>query len=387
MAKWIGQQTWDGRNVKVVETVPAVRDAEWKNEFWVDPERNFTVVRRRNLMRWRGQDEWTAIYEVDSTKHSQVAPGIWLPGQVRTQNHQLVATGVNSEWTVNEPIPESRFHLEFPDGIRVQGLRKVLLADLKKSTNYFVAPVTTDLQRHLLHSSDVVAYATLDATAFIDLHTEKIHTDRFDFAGFCQALRTVRGQVGTGTLQISVDYGNLLPEGFAPRFIKRALTGLAREAGFEEVQLHERHHGGQSTWRGLDADGATSSAEKAQGSASIQIYPVITPLSRFLLGDVDCLIEIAGPVPLDSKLLTDSQELQIRIADAKLDLQDKETVLLLAYMQKPPVGNNLDDFIDLPQTKKGAEIHQRAVALLKDIGFQEVRITLDINGSRFSSEY
>ena len=36
--------------------------------------------------------------------------------------------------------------------------------------------------------------------------------------------------------------------GFLPKY-----DGLAREAGFEEVQVYERHHGAQYTWKGLDA--------------------------------------------------------------------------------------------------------------------------------------
>ena len=73
-------------------------------------------------------------------------------------------------------------------------------------------------------------------------------------------------------------------------------------------------------------------------------------------------------------------------AHARLDLAQKTSVSLIAAMERPNEVER-DDLHDLPQVKQGAEFHRPAVALLKDLGFREVRIQLQIGGTNFQSTY
>jgi hypothetical protein len=131
---------WEGRPVIVVETTPS----EWNDErerrgthrFWIDPARNFVIVRRAALVNHGPEHEWMEFGRIESYEHEEVEPGIWLPKRVRSESFGVPITpdieprlmlrieATNRDWRVNAEIPDSRFELEFPPGVRVTDRRE-----------------------------------------------------------------------------------------------------------------------------------------------------------------------------------------------------------------------------------------------------------------------
>ena len=104
-----------------------------------------------------------------------------------------------------------------------------------------------------------------------------------------------------------------------------------------------------------------------------------TRLGQFLAGDVDCYIDIPGPLSLDARhVLSDANKAVLREAIGRIDVPDDATVRLHVHVQKP---EDSDTFYDLPQVKKDSEFHRDAVDFLRWLGFDQVTIGVDIRSS------
>jgi hypothetical protein len=123
------QETWEERPVVVVETAPLRNRHEYKTQFWVDPSRGFTVVRRRTFVRYADDRPWHPQLDCDSLDHKEVSPGIWLPQRIESKAFSVPAQepeplalvvetrGHFSDWRANEEIPDGTFRLRFPTGV------------------------------------------------------------------------------------------------------------------------------------------------------------------------------------------------------------------------------------------------------------------------------
>lgn len=119
-----GTTSWDGRQVLVVETAPVESDdRHYKQEYLIDPDRDFTIVRYSLLRRLAGTDEWEVNNRNESHDHSRV-DGVWLPSHTIQQIGGFMENSVpvtrsegrHRDWKVNADIPEDRFRLEIPVG-------------------------------------------------------------------------------------------------------------------------------------------------------------------------------------------------------------------------------------------------------------------------------
>jgi beta-lactamase regulating signal transducer with metallopeptidase domain len=121
--KLIGNEEWEDRPVIVIEAPPVIvrDDYIYKQQFWIDVDRGFTVVRRQSHVQ-RGKDKpWGLHYQVDATEHREVQPGFWLPSVVEISNYLVGETGQDfqvshdhiraTEWKLNEELDSSRFAL------------------------------------------------------------------------------------------------------------------------------------------------------------------------------------------------------------------------------------------------------------------------------------
>ncbi|MCO6045324.1 M56 family metallopeptidase [Aeoliella sp. ICT_H6.2] len=118
-----GKKEWDGRSLVVVDVEPVrVRDDYvYKQQFWVDPERNYLVVRRFSHVQ-RGEGlPWGLHLQIDLSSVQEVSPGIWLPFQVDKWNYHVTEVGQGhlvsrehvavSQWKANAPIAPERLKL------------------------------------------------------------------------------------------------------------------------------------------------------------------------------------------------------------------------------------------------------------------------------------
>lgn len=122
-----GSQTWDGREVIVLQKMRTdTEKASRKTEIWIDPELQFTVVRRRQLKRAEQSGNWEVEWTRDSHDHHKLADRVWLPKRASFKIYASPGTTnieseyVFTDWRINEEIDQGRLGLEFPEGIRVR---------------------------------------------------------------------------------------------------------------------------------------------------------------------------------------------------------------------------------------------------------------------------
>ena len=268
----------------------------------------------------------------------------------------------------------------------VAGPIRALKAEIKVSQNFFVVPVNTEFQKWRLQSQDIVAFASIDGMSFIDLNSGTIDTNRFDFKALRKTLRSVREKCGRGTLKVEIDFGIVVRRPEVDTFVEGALARMGKDAGFENVEFikswsNEDAH----QWKGLPEADGTHHNEARLGNDAVLIFPLQTPLGRFLAGGVDCYIEIPGPLSLEARrILSDADKAAIGEAIGKTDMADDATVRLHVHLQKPEDRGTIQD---LPQVKKDSEFHRDAVDYLMSLGFDQISIDVDIHSSVFHSRY
>ncbi len=126
--KIIGNKEWEKRSVVVVEVSPVVvrDDYLYKQQFWIDTERNYLVVRTQSYVQRGKGMPWGLHYQIDRKQHQEVTPGVWLPKVIDIWNYHVTAEGQDfltnrehieaSDWSVNDVLNSSRFEME-PEGI------------------------------------------------------------------------------------------------------------------------------------------------------------------------------------------------------------------------------------------------------------------------------
>ena len=130
----VEESQWDDRDVLVVETSPFMNMQKWKTRFWIDVDRNYTVVRRAALIQYEPDQPWQEYTRIEGRDHREIEPGIWLPMQVKYESVNTSKDlkpptvawrheGTNENWKVNQVLPADRFKLEFPSGVIVNDHR------------------------------------------------------------------------------------------------------------------------------------------------------------------------------------------------------------------------------------------------------------------------
>jgi hypothetical protein len=137
-ARIVGTETWEGQAVVVAEAglprPPSVKQ-EYKTQIWVDPARNFVIVRRRVFARYAKDRPWHLHLEIASFELEEASPGIWLPKRVEMKNFAVPPVEPKDldllvsrekiqyrDWKVNENVPDAKIsngcHHRWPHGER-----------------------------------------------------------------------------------------------------------------------------------------------------------------------------------------------------------------------------------------------------------------------------
>lgn len=119
-------QTWDGRKVIVLQNFADKEKSIRKTEYWIDPELQFTVVRRRQLKRDDQSGKWSVEFTRDSHDHQKLADRVWLPQKAffklySSPDFANIETEFRfTDWRINEKVDREKLNREFPEGVIVR---------------------------------------------------------------------------------------------------------------------------------------------------------------------------------------------------------------------------------------------------------------------------
>ncbi len=126
----VGRADFEGRPTLVVETATVEAGGQsWKQQFHIDAEHGFSVVRKASLFRDTDSDEWMANYVCELTEPIEVAPTIWLPQHGVTRLYQkfdgkprYLESEVDARidgWLLNTGVSDTTFEFAFPPNVFV----------------------------------------------------------------------------------------------------------------------------------------------------------------------------------------------------------------------------------------------------------------------------
>ncbi|MHC4401410.1 MAG: M56 family metallopeptidase, partial [Planctomycetota bacterium] len=215
-------------------------------------------------------------------------------------------------------------------------------SDEKKpgSGNFLVVPITSNLQRAAgPEYAEAKVFVLINGMALFNEDNTVLNLAAFDDRGLKEAMQGYLRAGVRGTAIFRVCSGPLLPSpehvqwgasGVFHIFLKNRAGGWFRD--FEVEIVHHHHWKYANDWQSLVADLAKPPSEEAiqaesgVGDDQVKVYPVRTPLSRYLYGhDFDCVIHIIPPIHEAGAgiLLTMQRSL------AQLKLKKKDWVLFL----------------------------------------------------------
>lgn len=261
---------------------------------------------------------------------------------------------------------------------KLQNAAKQDLGPTVSTEGYFVVPVTTPLQKHLLNDDSITAYANVNARSFVVSETGLIDTQAFDFTGLRRALRRLAEAQGNGKLWIQVNYGYSPPSeaarGISP-LLNEAFEGMStgRFGGFNDVSVHgEWWNVKDYIWQPLDVVPQSERlTEENVGTEQICVYPVRTSLSRYLTDNADCYIRMDAP-PLTEWKAEYLNVIEKAVAEIDPEKRRKARVQVLV----PDSESN--DF-EMPVDD--------VLAVLRDASFQEIRVGIQKGGEQRTWTY
>ncbi|QDV42774.1 Thiol-disulfide oxidoreductase ResA [Stieleria neptunia] len=179
---------------------------------------------------------------------------------------------------------------------------------------YFVAPIKTELQRREI-SATAKAYAVVNCNAF--LVDSRFAPDAVDTTALVSELQKLAGaDPGPLKLVMRFQLGGEI-ERSTRTTIKNHVKQICQSAGFDSVSTSEINT--SASWENhykplKDFVGGESAIETVKTDRLINAYPLRTKLSRIVIGDADCVIEIKQPI--DGRQQELSPELQSAIRSA-----------------------------------------------------------------------
>ncbi|QDT12461.1 hypothetical protein [Planctomycetes bacterium K23_9] len=392
----VGSESWDGHQVTVVESVTDANVDTFKSQYWIDPERGFAVVRRRNLMRSTPQSEWKVVYSIDSFKLSKNEDGFWFPQIAWVQTFGVAGHGADvgatlrrsdlrcEKWIANADIDKKRMQIDFPSGLDVPALRRNF-TDVAKAASFYVQPIETDLQRELIGSSKSDTYAHVDVTAYANVNTKQIDPARFDFDALGIAFKAASDRRGNkhANLFVAFEHGALGSDSTLAAFVRLPVIQLAKDNGFASVK-HSSRYGG-SLWQPLPEPFNAESDERNLGDDQIGVYLVGSRLGRALADDFECLIVSKSDRPLKPKqLISDGTLQKIQAAVKGVDVAGKSLRLSLTLggpRDNPAKAN------ELAGVMKDSPVQVNAIKALRKIGFGNIRLSVKVGFTIYVSDY
>jgi beta-lactamase regulating signal transducer with metallopeptidase domain len=222
---------------------------------------------------------------------------------------------------------------------------------------HLVLPVQTELQRLIL-GKDVSAFVSLDLRGVV----KDGELDQAALRSIGRDLAAAGARVGIVRFRIFHDRTSSSNE---DKRLHDALKGLARAAGFRSAKVDEELRNDDVTWRQriatLDGDrpGLPGGDEPGMGNQTVRIYPVRTPLSRYLFEGSDCVVDfLAAPDPE----VEDRVRVSIKAMAKNLDLARKQRI----HFRVP--ADKVDERSRVP-------LQERLDRLAKSLGFRRSQVS------------
>jgi hypothetical protein len=227
--------------------------------------------------------------------------------------------------------------------------------------HHLVFPVRTELQRLIL-GKDISVFVSLDPTGIVkdgELDQAVLQSIRRDLA---------RAGTREGLVHFRIFHGktsdptqNREPE----MQLHKALRGLARAVGIRGAKVDQEFRNDDMTWRDRIAtlDGARPGLpggdEPGLGNDMVRIYPVRTPLSRYIFQGSDCVVDCLVAPDLE---VEDRVRVTIKATLPKLDLKRKQQV----HFRVP--ADKVEEHSRVP-------LQERLHRLAKSLGFQRSMVS------------
>lgn len=291
--------------------------------------------------------------------------------------------GTCSDWAIDAPLQTDRLSIEVPRSVRLRGLeREPEKKEVKKLQSFFFTPITTSLQRNLV-GNDIDAYGAIDVASYVNIHTRHLELEHCDFDAMRDQLEQAcikRGDV----LKIKFDFGPLGTDDTLGMFVRLPIEAMAKKAGFGRVRATSNYHG-EALFPKPDLSKGVDQDERNLGDKVCDVFPVRTPLSKFLLGDFKYLIKprgetSAGPNELLGQDTIDS--IKKSIADLKIN---KDAVLISLKLGPKGIDPRKQEVVQARQ--QGSKVQLDAVNELRDLGFGDIKFLMQIENHTYNTFY
>jgi hypothetical protein len=223
--------------------------------------------------------------------------------------------------------------------------------------HHLVLPVQTELQRLIL-GKDVSVFVTLDLMGVVkdgSLNQSALGSIHRDLAG---------AGARNGIVYFRIFHDKTSDPNQNQR-LHDALRGLARAEGFRDAKVDEELRNDDLTWRErittLDGGrpGSPRGDEAGLGNNAVRIYPVRTPLSRYLFEGSDCVVDCLAAPDLE---VEDRVRVTIKATLPKLDLKRKQQI----HFRVPAA--KVEEHSRVP-------LQERLHLLAKSLGFQRSMVS------------
>lgn len=258
----------------------------------------------------------------------------------------VAATGTgliaHRAWASKSPAAKTEQGLPFPgkDTANQEAVRKDQVPShqsgesikVSEGKNYFLSPITTELQRSLLppHYQPALAYVILDGAALVH-GNGTIDAAGLDWEALRKTLGSAKGRKDAVAVFHPI-FQHSFPPDNARDVAEWALVGFGYSLGFGKAYLTISYNPGfnwNETRAAIAAKmmGTPDAPEPMTGNSAVHVYPVQTFLSRYLTGNADCVVRIVAPFKGPSAdILEPEVDKSIRTYVSKLELKEKGTV-------------------------------------------------------------
>ena len=235
------------------------------------------------------------------------------------------------------------------------------------ANDFFVSPVTTDVQRRFVTQATV--YAVVDGNAFLQATQAEEFQKLLD--SFEASLQDA-SKTDNSNLRISVRYQGFDRNREAESRLKEQLSELANKVGFKKARV-------TSTWTSQSWEDFTARiSDEPDGdelfinNEKIRAFSIQSNLSRLVAGDADCVVEIRRPFDGRQASLPADLRDAIRTAVDALNIKSRNKILfhLSTTEAGVPVMEELFHYRD----------NSEGTAFIRELGFKTMRYRHSPNG-------
>lgn len=207
------------------------------------------------------------------------------------------------------------------------------VADEQEQKNYLIAKVVTPLQRYLLMAKGANALAVVNVETSDD---GKVNETRLNVAGLRAELKALAKEVSAPEpeLKIVFRYAGNIPQPADRKAYEAKVSEVCRQAGFARLRTSGTFTSG--SWEDEltkyeRVPGESNAAEDPIDHELVRVYPVKTKLTRYQIGDADCLVFVRQPFDGRFKRIPKSTREAIATCLKEFKMREEPKLVLSGY--------------------------------------------------------